>query len=163
MRTPTVFDPRFITHMMPTVNSTFVARARVYRAQSTRPNWEPGVGNVDGTYEPIWEGPCRVQPNIDWRARTRDNEGEIDATMAVRIDLPMMRNEYGATLDASGKIVTYADDPEFTFGDTLEVTVPAGPGQGTLLRKHFTVRNALPSTTMWHHNLLCDVGTTRHG
>lgn len=158
-----MFHPRYITHMMPTVNATMLARCRVFRARETRPEWKQGVGNQDGTYEVIWEGPCRVQPNIDWRARVRDNEGEIDATMAVRIDLPMLKNEHGAELDSNGNVLTYGDDPAFAFGDAVEIIATAGPGQQTLMGKHFTVRNALPSTNIWQHNLLCDVGTTLHG
>lgn len=163
MRTPSVFDPRYIAHVQPTINSTMLARATVRRPNAERPGWEPGVGNTTSAYVQIWAGACRVQPNIDWRARVRDFQGEYDATMAVRINLPMHKNELGAVRDALGNILTYADDPEFALGDVVELTELAGPGQRTLLGKAFTVRNALPSTTMFQHNLLCDVGTTFHG
>jgi hypothetical protein len=157
-----VFDPRFIQHVQPTVNSLSVARVKVSRAASSRPDWEPGVGNVNDPFQQIWEGPGRVQPNIDWRARTRDFQGEWDATMAVRIDLPMGVNEFGATF-VDGVLIAYNTDPAFAFGDIVEVITIAGPGQETLLGKKYTVRTALPSTTMWQHNLLCDVGTSLHG
>jgi hypothetical protein len=121
------------------------------------------VGNQAPTDTQIWAGDVRVQPNIDWRARVRDFDGEYDATMAVRFDLPMHKNEFGATFDSNGKVIHFADDPVFAFGDRIVVTDLAGPGQRTLLNKVYTVRNALPSTTMFQHNLLCDVGTSFHG
>lgn len=163
MRRGGVFDPRFVPHVQPTVNGTMVAKCAVYRPNSDRPEWTPGVGNTDASVDQIWAGTCRVQPNIDWRARVRDFEGEYDATMAVRINLPMKHNEFGATLDSDNNIVAYADDPEFALGDRVVMTELGGPGQETLLNKVFTVRNALPSTTMFEHNLLCDVGTSLHG
>lgn len=163
MRTPTVFHPLYITHVMPSVNGTQLARARVYRNSTGRPQWEPGVGNVASGDVQIWEGPCRVQANIDWRARTRELQGEFDATMATRIQLPMNHNEFGAVLNTDGTINTYAPDPSFAFGDIVEVTEVNGPGQETLLHKRYTVRNALPSTNMWVHDLLTDVGTSLHG
>lgn len=165
MRTPTVFHPQYITHAMPSVNGTQLAHAKVYRADQTgnRPGWEAGVGNTASGDIQIWEGPCRVQANIDWRARTRDVQGEFDATMATRIQLPMLRNEFGATLNTDGSIDTYAPDPKFAFGDIVIVTEVHGPGQRTLLEKRYTVRNALPSTNMWLHDLLTDVGTSLHG
>lgn len=163
MRRGSVFDPRFITHVQPTVNGFMTARCKVFRPNQNRPGWVPGVGNTDGAFDQIWEGICRAQPNIDWRARVRDFEGEYDATMAVRIDLPMNMNEYGATRDVNGNITRYGADPNFALGDLVNIVKVAGPGQDTLLNKEFTVRNALPSTTMFQHNLLCDVGTSLHG
>jgi hypothetical protein len=162
MRQATVFHPLYYTHPMPSVNGFDTAHGKVYR-NSGRPEWEPGVGNTSSGDQQIWEGPLRVQPNIDWRARTRDVQGEYDATMATRITLPMLRNEYNATRDANNNIVTYSPDPVFAFGDVVEVTTVSGPGQRTLLKKRYTVRNALPSTNMWEHDLLTDVGTTLHG
>lgn len=163
MRRGSVFDPRMIDHVQPTVNSLLPARCQVFRPNGTRPGWEPGVGNTPGAFDQIWEGDCRVQPNIDWRARVRDFEGEYDATMAVRFNLPFHKNEFGATRDANNKIIEYANDPEFALGDSIVVLSLGGPGERTLLDKRFTVRNALPSTTMFQHNLLTDVGTSLHG
>lgn len=165
MRTATVFHPLYVTHVQPSANGTQTARCKIYRADQTgaRPGWEPGIGTTTSGDEQIWEGACRVQPNIDWRARTRDVQGEWDATMATRINIPMHKNEFGAVLDVDGNIVTYAPDPVFAFGDIVVVTEVNGPGQRTLLDKRYTVRMALPSTNMWVHDLLCDVGTTLHG
>jgi hypothetical protein len=162
MRRGGVFDPRMVKHVQPSLNTTLKAKAKIYRP-GARPEWEPGMGNKEPTDTQIWAGDVRVQPNIDWRARVRDFGGEYDATMAVRFDLPMHKNEYGATFDTDGKVIHFADDPVFAFGDRIVVTELAGPGQRTLLDKVYTVRNALPSTTMFQHNLLCDVGTSFHG
>lgn len=163
MRRGGVYHPKYIQHVQPSVNTTMRAKCVIFRQGGDRDQWVPGQGNVARDLPQIWAGSCRIQPNIDWRARVRDFEGEYDATMAVRFDLPMHKNEFGAVLDADGKIVTYADDPVFEFGDLIEVTQIAGPGQHTLLDKSFVVRNALPSTEMFQHNLLCDVGTSLHG
>lgn len=163
MRKGGVFDPRRIAHVQHSINTTLVARAAIFRPNPERPGWEPGVGNTDAAFTQIWEGRCRVQPNIDWRARVRDFEGEYDATMAVRFNLPFNRNEFNAVRDTNGIITHFAQDPVFALGDTVRVLAIAGPGQETLLGKSYTVRNALPSSDMFAHNLLCDVGTSLHG
>lgn len=163
MRRGGVYDPRFIQRMMPVASSlASLARCTIFRPDGERPTWTPGVGVSDSS-EQIWAGVCRVQPNMDWRARVRDFDGEYDATTAVRIDLPMNKNEFGATLDANNNIVAYSPDPIFALGDHVIIVTVVGPGQETLLDKTFTVRNALPSTTMFQHNLLCDIGTSLHG
>lgn len=163
MRTPTVFHPQYMTHVAPSVNGTMIAYGKIYRSNASLPDWEPGVGNVTDPYLQIWEGNMRVQPNIDWRARTREFQGEYDATMATRFNLPFHKNMWGAVLNADGTVNTYAPDPKFAFGDIIEVTVVNGPGQRTLLGKRYTVRMALPSTNMFQHDLLTDVGTSLHG
>lgn len=163
MRRGGVFDPRYVSHVQPTLNTTLPAKCAIYRPTTERPGWEPGVGNTDGAFVQIWAGDCRVQPNINWRARVRDFEGEYDATMAVLFVLPMHKNEFGATLGPDGKIIDYSNDPEFALGDSIVLTRTSGPGQRTLLDKRYTVRNALPSTDMFQHALLTDVGTSLHG
>lgn len=140
-----------------------LAYGQVFTPTGQETTWVAGVGNQDNAYEQVWEGRLRVQPNIDWRARARNFAGEFDATMATRISLPMHENRFGAVFNPDGSVKTYAPDPVFSLGDVVVVTQVNGQGQRTLLGKRYTVRNALPSTNMWEHDLLTDVGTSIHG
>lgn len=163
MRNPSVFDPRYFTHLRPTVNSTQIGRVEVFRPTGEHPGWERGVGNLDNAFELVWRSNGRVQPNIDWRARVREFSGEFDATMAVRIQLPIGQNEIGATYDANGAVIQYGPEVEFAMGYVVRVLETPVSGTSDLLNRDYTVRNALPSTNMWLHNLLCDVGTNPNG
>jgi hypothetical protein len=163
MRKPTTFDPRYLTHARPAVNGFMLAYGQVFKPTGEEVKWVPGQGNLDNAYTLVWEGRLRVQPNIDWRARSRDFAGEWDATMATRINMPMHENYFGAVLNQDGTVKTFAADPVFALGDVVVVTKVNGQGQRTLLNKRYTVRNALPSTNMWEHDLLTDVGTSIHG
>jgi hypothetical protein len=163
MRAPTTFDPRYLTHTRPTLRGFMLAYGQVFRPNGQETTWVAGQGNQDNAYVLIWEGNLRIQANIDWRARARNNNGEFDATMATRINLPMHENHYGAVLNTDGTVQTFAPDPVFAFGDVVVVTQVNGQGQRTLLGKRYTVRMALPSTNMWEHDLLTDVGTSIHG
>lgn len=160
MRAGSVFHPLYFYHARPTVNSTMVARVEIWRPTGEHSKWVPGEGQTGGRFEKVWAGNARLQPNKDWRARARDFEGEFVAQQAVRIQIPIGKNEVGAVLDANDKIIEYGDDPD--FGAHYRVYVTETPVKGTefLMNKTFIVRNALRSTNTWLYNLLCDSDTT---
>lgn len=162
MKVGTVFHPRYPYHARPVANGRMTATIEVYATNGQHEEWEPGVGMVNPGRTLIWKSKGSVQPNIDWRARTRDHAGEFNATMAVRFDLPIGMNEVGA-VKVDGKIVSYGPDPVFALGDIVIVTESPVSGTESLIGREYTVRNALPSSYMWQHNLLCDVGTNING
>lgn len=163
MRTPTTFDPRYLTHVRPVLDGFMLAHATVSEPTGEHPKWEPGVGTLDNAWRTVWAGPVRVQPNIDWRARARDNTGEWDATMAVRVSVPIAKNEHGAVRDTNGDILTYSPDPVFSLGHVLLIDSVNYEWMQDWLTRRLTVRNAMTNTQAWEYDLLCDAGTSRHG
>lgn len=161
MRAGGVFHPDYFYHIRPSVNSTQIARAKVYAPTGERANWTPGVGiPVNTTKVLVWEGYARFQPNRDWRARPRNHAGEHVSTHAIRVQLPIGQNEFGAVLDADDNIISYGEDPIFESGFWVEaVDVPVTGSDALENLQNLVVRNALRSSNSWLYNLLCDVGT----
>jgi hypothetical protein len=159
MRAGGFFHPNYATHVRPTVNSSQIARVEVFKPTGEHPSWEPGVGMENNLLELVWLGQGRVQPNIDWRARVRNFSGEYDATHAVRVQLPIGKNEFGGE-KINGEWVKYGEDPNFSMGYVVRVKETPVAGTELLFGRDYTVRNALPSSNMWLYNLLCDTGTT---
>jgi hypothetical protein len=162
MRVGGFFHPKYVTHVRPVVESSQIARAEVYKPTGQHPQWVAGEGMKDNMLELVWQGAARVQPNIDWRARVRDVAGEFDATMAVRIQLPIGKNEFGGVKEGN-EWVSYGIDPIFSLGYVVRVVGTPVTGSEILQHRDYTVRNALPSSNQWVHNLLCDVGTNPNG
>jgi len=113
----------------------------------------------DNTLELVWRGYGRVQPNKDWRARTRNHANEFNATHAMRVQIPINKNLLGAVYDVDGNIVSYGIEPIFAKDFVLRVMEAGVSGTEELVGVPLTVRNALNSSTPWVHNLLCDAGT----
>lgn len=157
-----VFHPRFFYHARPTVESTMLARVEIYRPTGKQSNWTPGEGMSNDAYELVWVGDARIQPNIDWRAREREFAGEFDATHAVRVQVPMQRNELNA-VKVNGEYVSYSPDPEFYKDFVVKVVASYVKGTDKLVGMKYTVRNAINSSNAWVHNLLCDTGTKTGG
>lgn len=154
-----IFHPNFAYHPRLALSGSQQTLVEVFKPTGGTAKWVPGTGMENNTLEKVWRGYARVQPNIDWRARTREHGNEFNSTHAVRIQLSIGRNLLGAVLDVDGKVVTYGDDP--TFAKDFIVMVVESPVSGTqgLLDKPFVVRNALTNDKAWLYNLLCDTGT----
>jgi hypothetical protein len=154
-----VFHPLFAYHPRITVEGSQQTLVEVYAPTGERAEWVPGAGMTDNTLELVWRGYARVQPNIDWRARPRDHGNEFDAVHAVRIQLGIGKNLYGAELDVDGGVVAYGPDPLFAKDFIVKVIEAPVTGTEGLLGRSFAVRNALTNDKTWQYNLLCDVGT----
>lgn len=162
MRTATVFDPRYFYHARPTVESTQIAHIEVFEPTGAHADWTPGTGPGAGMNNPwnlVWRGQGRIQPNKDWRARAREAAGEFTATHAVRIQLGIGKNEFGAVLDDDDNIVTYGADPAFALGWRVHVVEVPISGAENLIDKDYIVRNAIVSSNTWSYRLLCDTDT----
>ncbi len=159
-----VFHPNFFYAPRRTVESAMIAQVRVSEPTGNVATWTPGSGMSSGIYAPIWEGHARVQPNKDWRARPREQVGEFDAVHAIRVQLPIGKNEWGATYDPiSGEITAYAPDPEFYKDYMVEVVNTDVIGAEQLEGDVYYIRNAKTSANLWLYNLLCDTGTRASG
>lgn len=154
-----IFHPLFAYHPRAALAGSQQTLVEVYRPTGGVAEWTPGVGMANNTIELVWRGYARVQPNIDWRARTRDHGNEFNAIHAVRIQLSIGKNLFGATLDTNGKVTAYGVDPEFAKDFVVRVVESDVSGTQALLGKDFVVRNALTNDQAWLYNLLCDTGT----
>jgi hypothetical protein len=135
------------------------ARVEVFKPTGEFPGWVEGEGMKDTMLELVWRGPARIQPNIDWRARVRDVGSEFNATMAVRFNLPVGKNELNGVVDDVGHWIAYGPDPSFGIGYVVRVIDAPVAGTQLLYGRDYTVRNALPGSEQWAYNLLCDTGT----
>lgn len=158
MRRGGAFHPQFFYHARPVIDSLMIARVQVSKPTGELASWT-GTGMTNNAYEVVWEGHARIQPNKDWRARTREFAGEFDATQAIRVQLPVAQNELGAVRDDKGKIVSYGPDPEFAKDYIVQVIDSRVKGTERLEGGQYTVRNAISSSNAWVYNLLCDTGT----
>lgn len=163
MRKPGIFHPEFFYHPRPTIQTAMVARVDIYKPTGQAAEWDGADGMDDNLLELIWRSNARVQPNIDWRARTRKFVGEFDATQAVRVQVPIGYNELGAVRDEHGEFITYGPDVEFFMGYVVKLTASAVKGTESMVGNEYVVRNALKSSNTWVHNLLCDTGTKTGG
>jgi hypothetical protein len=142
-----IFHPQFFYHPRPTVESGMLAKVEIYKPTGKLPEWEgPGKGMSDEGYELIWRGPARIQPDKDWRARVRNFGGEMSGIFAVRVQVPINKNELG---------------PDRRFRKDYRVDIIEAPVEGTetLEGMSLYVRNAVNSANAWLYNLLCDTDT----
>lgn len=154
-----IFHPLFAYHPRHALAGSQQTLVEVYKPTGGVANWVPGVGMEDNTIALVWRGYARVQPNIDWRARTRDHGNEFNAIHAVRIQMSIGRNLFGAIYDTNGKLIEYGEDPEFAKDYVVRVVESKVSGTEALVGKDFVVRNALTNDQAWLYNLLCDTGT----
>lgn len=154
-----IFHPNFAYHPRYALSGSQQTLVEIFKPTGGVAKWTPGAGMADATLEKVWEGHARVQPNIDWRARTREHGNEFNSTHAVRIQLSIGRNLFGAVRDGDGKIVTYGADPAFAKDFVVRLVETSVSGTQGLLDKNFVVRNALTNDKAWLYNLLCDTGT----
>lgn len=144
-----MFHPDFAYHVRPTVNSAQLAKVKVYKPTGVRATWTPGDGMSDDSYELVWQGQGRIQPDLDWRARNRDFSGEQTGVIAVRVQLPIGGNELG-------------DDVTFAANYRVNIEYMPNSGGNTMVGKTLYVRNATMSSNAWLYNLLCDSDTGKH-
>lgn len=135
-----------------------LARVTVFQPTGETPEWDGGDGLTGAFWNRVWFGQARIQPNKDWRARPKEVGGVFDATQAVRVQIPIGKNELGA-VKVDGKFVTYGIDPEFAKDFRVDIDFMPTTGSKVMETKQLIVRNALISSNAWAYNLLCDVGT----
>lgn len=152
-----IFHPLFAYHPRHALAGSQQTLVEVYKPTGGVAEWVPGTGMSDNTLELVWRGYARVQPNIDWRARTRDHGNEFNAIHAVRIQLGIGKNYVGATIGPNGLV--YGPDPTFAKDFVVRVVESEVSGTQGLIGKDFVVRNALTNDKTWLYNLLCDAGT----
>lgn len=158
MRSTGIFHPLFATHPRLGLETSMTDYIEIREPTGDYPTWVPGEPIGAGTYVAVYRGPARVQPNLDWRARDRKIGGELDATQAVRIQIPFGRNEVGATYDA-GVIVNYGDDPFVAKDYIVHVISSQAESSESLQDYTFVVRNAIQASQKWLRNFLADTGT----
>lgn len=150
MRAGMVFHPEWSYRARPVANSPMLARVEIWRPTGETPEWN-GTDEMSGGYELVWVSRARLQPNKDWRARTKQFAGEYDAVHAIRVQVPIGGNEL--------------ENQTVDFTKDYIVRVIASPIIGTenLIDQEYVVRNASLSSNAWVHNLLCDFGTRQNG
>lgn len=160
MRVGGIFHPNFFYAPRRTVESGEIVKIKIYAPAPEGGEWVPGVGlEVEGDTL-LWEGLGRYQPNKDWRARPREVQFEYDAVQAVRIQIPIGKNQFGAVWDTNLKRYTkYGVDPHFV--KDMRVEVVSGPVLGfeSSEGKNLYIRNAIQTQNLWQYNLLCDTKT----
>lgn len=149
MRRGGVFHPKFFYHARPVVESVMTATVEIFEPTGGVPKWDGGTG-MSNTYNLVWRGLARIQPNKDWRARPREFAGEFDATQAVRIQVGIGKNELGM-------------DVEFHKDFLVRVVEVPVVGAENMVGNEYYVRNALTSSNLWVYNLLCDINTKSGG
>lgn len=160
MRTGGVFHPDFFYSPRRTVETTELVHIKIYDLTPEGAEWEPGIGLEVKPDTLVWEGQGRFQPNKDWRSRPREVQFEYDAVMAVRIQIPIGKNQVGAMYDmVEERFVSYGPDPELVKDMRIEVV--GGPVKGfeVMEGKNLYIRNAIQNQNLWQYNLLCDTKT----
>lgn len=161
MRSAGVFHPDFFYSPRRVTDTSQLMEIEIFRVTPNSAEWSAdGSGMVVEPDVLIWKGRGRVQPNKDWRARGREIQFEYDAVHAVRVQIPIGRNELGAVWDPSKEqFVSFGADPVFV--KDMRVHVVNGPviGSEQLDGKDFYIRNAINSQNLWVYNLLCDTTT----
>lgn len=155
--------PRFLTHTRPTWRGLMPAKGKLYRTVADPVgtiNWTPDAldpaeqlpksVNTGGL---IYEGPVRIQPNVDWRARSNNTRDQTVTDFAFRVEIDFEANE------VSGGAL-----PIIHVDDVFRVTELFYEGSDPQLLMHtFLVRVMVPSTTAWTRVLLCDVNMNQVG
>lgn len=164
LNTRSGFDPRFAFFARVTAMGFMICRVRVY--SSTLKDitdevleWDPTAGTApagDTTFTVIYEGPGRVQPNQDWRARATSMTDETVVIHNTRIQLPFDGNEIG---DKSF--------PDIRVNDVVRVidTFALDGVQVDPLLTDFIhiVGNVVPSSNSWVRTLSCNTDMTKVG
>lgn len=160
MRTGGVFHPNFFYAPRRSVESAELVHIKIYKLAVDGGDWVPGVGMVGSDDTLVWEGHGRFQPNKDWRSRPREVQFEYDAVQAVRIQIPIGRNQVGSVFDTDkNRYTSYGPDPDFV--KDMRVEVISGPVTGFehTEGKNLYIRNAIQNQNLWQYNLLCDTKT----
>jgi hypothetical protein len=160
-------DSRFSFAHRPVARGAMLSRVRVYRpAQKDLtddvPEWNPFDPDAadraplgGSTFTAIYEGPGRVQPNQDWRARASSAREEVLTIHNTRVQLPFDGNELGAF-------------PTILLGDVVRVlsvfSLAGVPTDPNLTDYAHIVGNIVPSSNSWVRTLACNTDmTTRVG
>lgn len=154
MRTTRIFHPLFAYHPRATLQTSMMNLIEIYEPNGNAPSdWIEGqpAGTGMDNYTLVWRGRARIQPNNDWRARVRDVAGDLDATQAVRVQIPILSNQLNPTA---------SEDPHFAKDWLVRIVETAVLGTESLQDRDMFIRNAINSGNKWQHNLLCDVGTS---
>lgn len=160
MRVGGVFHPDFFYTPRRTTDTTQLSLIEIYDLTPSAAEWYPGIGLEVEPDELVWRGLARVQPNKDWRSRPREVQFEFDAVQAIRVQIPIGKNQVGGTYDdVSERYTAYGDDPHFI--KDMRVNIIDGPVKGYQLMEgtNMYIRNAVQSQNLWLYNLLCDVKT----
>lgn len=160
MRAGGIFHPNFFYAPRRTVETAELVNIKIYDQTPNAAEWEPGVGLEVEPDTLVWVGQGRFQPNKDWRSRPREVQFEYDAVQAVRIQIPIGRNQVDAVWDEVAKRYTsYGADPAFV--KDMRVEVIDGPVKGFEHTdgKNLYIRNAIQNQNLWQYNLLCDTKT----
>lgn len=160
MRNNTIYHPLFATHPRNSLYTGMTDRVEILRPTDVRSEaWSLNGGIVTPAFVPVYIGRARVQPNIDWRARDREHAGELNSTIAARIQIPIGENEFGATYDDDGELVSYGPDPIISKNFKVHVLSSESDASPGLPEYEFIVRNALQASKKWLYTFLADTGT----
>ena len=160
MRVGGIFHPDFFYNPRRTVETADLTHIRIYDLTPEAAEWEPGVGLEVQDDTLVWEGYGRFQPNKDWRSRPREVQFEYDAVMAVRIQIPIGKNQVGAVKDTTtGRYTQYGPDTDLVKDMRIEVVDGPVKGFEVMEGKNLYIRNAIQNQNLWHYNLLCDTKT----
>lgn len=147
MRRDGIYHPLFATHPRVGLNTSMTDRVEIFKPTGTVVEpWSLETGIPTGAYELVYRGPARVQPNIDWRARDRNYAGELTATMACRVQLPIGGNELG-------------EDVMISKDYQVQVIATGADAAPWLHEYAFVVRNAMQASQKWLYTFMADAGT----
>lgn len=154
MRGTGIYHPKFSTHPTAGLETSMTDYVAIYKPTGIGPSWTPDEGISDDSFEIIYRGMGRVQPNIDWRARDRNFANELTATQATRVQIKFFGNEL--TDDHSV--------PEIFKDYRVVLITPGGSDRNEWLAgSSMIVRNAEQASQKWVRSMLCDTGTREHG
>lgn len=160
MRAGGIFHPNFFYAPRRTVETAELVNIKIYDLTPGGGEWTPGVGLEVEPDTLVWVGQGRFQPNKDWRSRPREVQFEYDAVQAVRIQIPIGKNQLDAVWDeAANRYISYGVDPAFVKDMRVEVIDGPAIGFENTEGKNLYIRNAIQNQNLWQYNLLCDTKT----
>lgn len=169
LNTRGVLDPRWAYFARPVVRGAMWGNITVARP-TVIDDWDPFDQNEPEfgeaySYQNLYKGPARIQPNNDWRARKYRVAGELVTEHAMRFQLDLTGNtihtphHLPGSKNANGEWMQ-GDAGLLEAGDVVKINSMAAPYGFPVdsLDQGFTfiVRVVSASSNSWVRTLLCD-------
>lgn len=159
-------DPRFPFHARPVVRGAMLAEGILYHVAAFPggvPSWFPeSLLNDDrqpkasATFIPVYQGPCRVQPALDWRSRRQNWRDQATTEQTSRVQLDFRSNQLEqAEVNAGLQFPVLHIDDIFRVTKVHELRGYKADAQ--LLLMKFVVQNYTTSSNSWECNLSCSM------
>lgn len=145
-----IFHPQFKYHPRRSIDQAMPDRIEIYAPTGVQPEWTPDGGMSADTYELVYRGNARIQPDQDWKARDRNFANELTSVLGLRIGIPVRGNELtpdkaAPFLSKNWKVVVIEPSEETQQFIPLEADI--------------IVRTAIQASEKWLRTFVADVGT----